>query len=190
MLGTGSVYHGAQGRAVSRAIGGWGFQIGDQGSGARIGRDLLEETLLAHDGIRNGSPLTDEHAGRLQRQPAGRWSSSPPPPSPATSAASRRMVFEHAARGDAVARWIVDRAVADVEASLGVLDLDASDAAVPARRAGAGFYAPRLSAAIGRCCGRRCSDALGGAVRMAARLFAPRGGGDELTSADQHLRRR
>ncbi len=30
-------------------VGGWGFTIGDHGSGARIGHALLQETLLAYD---------------------------------------------------------------------------------------------------------------------------------------------
>ena len=50
IIGTGSTFVLRQdGR--TRAIGGWGF-LGDHGGGARIGRDLLEETLLAYDGIR------------------------------------------------------------------------------------------------------------------------------------------
>ncbi|RUZ84640.1 BadF/BadG/BcrA/BcrD ATPase family protein, partial [Mesorhizobium sp. M7A.F.Ca.US.006.01.2.1] len=57
ILGTGTAYM-ARRQGKSRAIGGWGFQVGDQGSGARIGRDLLEQTLLAYDGVREGSPLT------------------------------------------------------------------------------------------------------------------------------------
>ncbi|MBW8908025.1 MAG: N-acetylglucosamine kinase, partial [Mesorhizobium sp.] len=46
ILGTGTAYM-ARRQGKSRAIGGWGFQVGDQGIGARIGRDLLEQTLLA-----------------------------------------------------------------------------------------------------------------------------------------------
>ena len=38
-------------------IGGWGFLLGDQGSGARIGRALYEAALLAHDGIVAATPL-------------------------------------------------------------------------------------------------------------------------------------
>jgi glucosamine kinase len=55
-LGTGSVFGVQRGRAI-RMIGGWGFLLGDQGSGARIGRALLETALLAHDGLSPPSPL-------------------------------------------------------------------------------------------------------------------------------------
>lgn len=55
-IGTGSVFGVQRGGAI-RMIGGWGFLLGDQGSGARIGRALLERALLAHDGLAPPSPL-------------------------------------------------------------------------------------------------------------------------------------
>ncbi|OQP83809.1 N-acetylglucosamine kinase [Rhizobium rhizosphaerae] len=57
ILGTGTVYLTRRAGAV-RTLGGWGFQLGDQGSGARLGHALLQESLLAFDGMRPGSPLT------------------------------------------------------------------------------------------------------------------------------------
>ncbi len=57
-IGTGSIF-ASQRDGVPRMIGGWGFRLGDQGSGARMGRDLLEQALLAHDGLRPRSPLLD-----------------------------------------------------------------------------------------------------------------------------------
>ena len=58
-LGTGSVF-GVQRGGVARILGGWGFLLGDQGSGARIGRALLEAALLAHDGLSETTPLLAE----------------------------------------------------------------------------------------------------------------------------------
>jgi glucosamine kinase len=55
-IGTGSVF-GVQRAGTIRMIGGWGFLLGDQGSGAQIGRALLERALLAHDGLAPASPL-------------------------------------------------------------------------------------------------------------------------------------
>jgi glucosamine kinase len=55
-LGTGSVF-GVQRAGAIRMIGGWGFVLGDQGSGARMGRELLEAALLAHDGLAASTPL-------------------------------------------------------------------------------------------------------------------------------------
>ncbi len=55
-LGTGSVF-GVQRGGAARVVGGWGFLLGDQGSGARIGRAVCEAALLAHDGIFDATPL-------------------------------------------------------------------------------------------------------------------------------------
>ncbi|CZT33648.1 BadF/BadG/BcrA/BcrD ATPase family protein [Rhizobium sp. 9140] len=57
-LGTGTVYSIRQQGTVSM-LGGHGFKVGDLGSGARLGQGLLQEALLAYDGIRHGSPLTE-----------------------------------------------------------------------------------------------------------------------------------
>lgn len=55
-IGTGSIY-GVQRRGRVRLAGGWGLILGDHGSGARIGRDLYEAALLAHDGFIPATPL-------------------------------------------------------------------------------------------------------------------------------------
>jgi glucosamine kinase len=39
--------------------GGWGFHIGDQMSGAILGRELVRRAVEAHDGLVTGSPLTE-----------------------------------------------------------------------------------------------------------------------------------
>ncbi len=79
-------------------------------------------------------------------------------------------VFEHAAGGDAVAAWIVGKAVADVEAALGVLGLGPGDALCLLGGL-APLYEPRLSARYRTLVRPPLDDALGGAVRMAVRLF-------------------
>lgn len=45
--------------------GGWGFQIGDQMSGAILGRELARYTVEAEDGLAEGSPLTKAVANAL-----------------------------------------------------------------------------------------------------------------------------
>ncbi len=171
ILGTGTAYM-ARKDGVSRAIGGWGFQVGDQGSGARIGRDLLEQTLLAHDGIRPASPLTDEMLAVFRNNPEDvvEFTTNA---KPGDFGGFAPKVFERAGKGDAVAQWIVDKAVADVEAALGALDLRPGD---PLCLLGglAALYAPRLSARYRSQLRQPLDDALGGAVSMAARLFRER----------------
>ena len=138
------------GAAARRSAAG-ASMVGDQGSGARIGRDLLEETLLAHDGIRPASPLTDAMLARLPQR-----------------SARRGRVHHHGQarrfrrlRADGVracrqgrcrrANGSSARAVGDVEASLDALDLRRQRSALPARRAGAALCAAAVARATGRC---------------------------------------
>lgn len=169
ILGTGTAYMARKG-GTSRAIGGWGFQVGDQGSGARIGRDLLEQTLLAHDGVRPGSPLTDSMMATFRNNPEDvvEFTTNA---KPGDFGGFAPKVFEHAGKGDAVANWIVDKAVGDVEASLDALDLS-HDAPLCLLGGLAPLYAPRLSQRYQALLKAPLDDALGGAVQMAARIFA------------------
>ena len=169
ILGTGTAYM-ARKDGKSRAIGGWGFQVGDQGSGARIGRDLLEQTLLAYDGVRAGSPLTQSMLAVFRNNPEDvvEFTTNA---KPGDFGGFAPKVFEHAEKGDSVANWILDRAIADVEASLGALEL-ADDAPLCLLGGLAPLYAPRLSARYRALLKPPLDDALGGAVQMAARLFA------------------
>ena len=174
ILGTGSAYmvrHGGR----SRAVGGWGFQVGDQGSGARIGRDLLEQTLLAYDGIRPASPLTAEMMAVFRDNPQDLVEFTTNA-KPGDFGGFAPKVFENADRGDAVADWIIDKAVADVEAALAVLDLRPGDPLCLLGGLGP-LYAPRLAQRYRDLLRTPLDDALGGAVRMAARLFGESAGG-------------
>ena len=168
ILGTGTAYM-VRKDGASRAIGGWGFQVGDQGSGARVGRDLLEQTLLAHDGIRAASPLTGEIMKVFRNDPQVLVEFTTTA-SPGDFGGFAPKVFEHAGRGDAVAQAIVAKAVADVEASLDALDLDGK---APLCLLGglAPIYAARLALRFQAMLKPPMQDALGGAVAMAARLY-------------------
>ena len=55
-LGTGSVFASQRGGAL-RTAGGWGFVLGDQGSGAALGRAALAQVLRAADGFGPQTPL-------------------------------------------------------------------------------------------------------------------------------------
>lgn len=173
-LGTGTVYLARQ-QGQLRPIGGWGFQVGDLGSGARIGRDLLQETLLVYDHIHAGSALTDIMLARFNGNPSDivEFTTTAKPADYGTFAP---MVFEHAAKGDAVGKRLVERAVADVEETLAVFDLS------PTQRLCllgglAGLYAPLLSQRYRAIMHAPLQDALGGAVMMAVQKFGKAGGG-------------
>lgn len=58
-IGTGSVFS-LQRQGVFRQIGGRGFMLGDEGSGAVLGRELLADALRADDGVISMTPLLAE----------------------------------------------------------------------------------------------------------------------------------
>ena len=59
VLGTGSVFASQRG-GVIRQIGGWGLILGDEGSGAKLGRSILSQALRAVDGFTPMTPLLAE----------------------------------------------------------------------------------------------------------------------------------
>jgi glucosamine kinase len=114
-LGTGSVF-GVQRGGVVRMIGGWGFQLGDQGSGARMGRALLEAALLAHDGLQDMAPILRsvlaEHGGPAAVVGFAQTAS------PADYARLAPRIVEAAASGDPAAAAILAAAEADVRRAI------------------------------------------------------------------------
>jgi glucosamine kinase len=63
-IGTGS-FVGIQKGASVRVLGGWGLAIGDQASGAWLGRELLKHVILVGDGIEKAAPLATRMLDRL-----------------------------------------------------------------------------------------------------------------------------
>lgn len=169
ILGTGTAFM-IRREGKTRTVGGWGFLIGDQGGGGRIGRDLLEQTMLAYDRIREASPLTEALLGVFRNDPRDIVEFTTTA-KPGDFGGFAPMVFDYAAKGDAVAEDILRRAVADIEKSLAVLDLRPGD---PLCLLGglAPLIEPRLSEKYRALTRPPLHDALGGAVAMAARIFA------------------
>ena len=50
-------------------VGGWGFHVADQASGAWLGRAALEHVLLCHDGLRDHSMLSRELFAQFKNDP-------------------------------------------------------------------------------------------------------------------------
>ncbi len=120
-LGTGSIF-ASQRDGVIRTIGGWGFRLGDQGSGARMGRDLLEAALLAHDGLRPRSALLDEVVVEVGGPEA--LVSFAHDASPADFARYAKRIVGDYLDGDEGARWVMDRAEADIVAAIDHLRIE------------------------------------------------------------------
>jgi glucosamine kinase len=106
--------------------GGWGFQIGDQMSGAILGRELVRYSVEAADGMVEGSPLTEAVIERLggtvdavmdwsfPKDPRGPLPATEGAPStllgraPAEFGALIPMFFDYFEKGDPVAQKLMD----------------------------------------------------------------------------------
>lgn len=95
-------------------IGGRGFLLGDDGSGARIGLEALRQALLAADGLREHTPLSRRLMANFANDPvaATRWSLTAKSNDYAAFAPS---VFRSADLGDAVALPIVKEAAKSID---------------------------------------------------------------------------
>ncbi|GHC80085.1 N-acetylglucosamine kinase [Limoniibacter endophyticus] len=119
IIGTGSVYlRRLAGRIDS--IGGWGFTLGDQSSGARLGRDCLEHTLLAHDGIIAAGNLSRSILEKFDYDPVAivSFARSAQPGDFARFAGD---LFRFAETADPLARLILNEAITYIESAVGAL---------------------------------------------------------------------
>lgn len=96
-------------------IGGRGFLIGDEGSGARIGCDAIRAAVLAHDGLGPRSELTATLMRRFADDPneAAHWAARAAPKDYGELAP---LVLASAGHGDSVANAIVAKAVRAIAA--------------------------------------------------------------------------
>lgn len=150
ICGTGSVCFGRDAGGVWVRAGGWGPVIGDEGSGYEIGRSVLNACARAQDGLIAPTALTEAVLRKtglsamtdlpvLVRSGLGR----------AEIAALARCAFEaHYDGGDAAARAIVEKALADlVEIAAAVAQR--IDAGAPVILAGGVFeHEPRFAGEV------------------------------------------
>ena len=113
VLGTGSVAYIRIGKSCI-TIGGYGFPISDEGSGAALGLSAMRHALRALDGRTRPTPLSaavtekfDHDTGR-----AIEWMDAA---TPGDYAAFAPLVMDYAERNDEIARSIVEDAVKHVE---------------------------------------------------------------------------
>jgi N-acetylglucosamine kinase-like BadF-type ATPase len=112
--GTGSVAYGVNPQGRSALAGGWGYLLGDEGSGYWLGREGLRALTLAQDGRGPGTVLQEslpEALGlALDRTALIRWLYADPTSRVGEIAALAPAVLAAADRGDGVAADIVGRA--------------------------------------------------------------------------------
>ena len=100
---------------VRHQCGGWGFHVGDQMSGAILGRELVRRSVEAADDLQQGSPLTERVietlGGSLDAVMA--WSFADR--RPADYGALIPMLMEHYEAGDPVAAELVELQLSYIE---------------------------------------------------------------------------
>lgn len=173
ILGTGTIYFLKTGSQVE-TVGGWGFVIGDLGSGARIGQAAMQESILAEDGIRNRTPLTDSLIGAFGEVSA--LVDFARNAAPADFARFAPSIFERADTGDATALRVIRQAAHHVDEALdrlfdlgGPLPLCLLGGLAPSyRRWVSERHRVRLR--------EPAADAVSGAVSLAIRHFVTRQG--------------
>lgn len=165
-IGTGSVFGVQRGREI-RISGGWGFQLGDHGSGAVMGRALCVAALLAHDGEAEATPVLARLLAAYGG-PAGivAWGSTA---APRDFAGLVPRILEAGDAGDPAATAILDRAEADVARAID--RLMAGGPLPVAFMGGLGpLFAGRLAARLGGLIRAPKGSGLDGALRLAREL--------------------
>lgn len=171
-LGTGSVYVLRRAGAI-RFVGGWGFAVGDLGSGARLGQALLQESLLAFDGICPRTLILDNILKEFGNDPGsivefGRAAS------PGDFGRYAPRLFDHAGNGDAAALRLIGGAVGQISAALDAClrHLGDDNGAICLLGGLAQAYHPYLSERHRSRLVSPKADALTGAVALAVQRFA------------------
>ncbi|MGB9142414.1 MAG: BadF/BadG/BcrA/BcrD ATPase family protein [Aestuariivirga sp.] len=164
IAGTGSIGFAVI-NGVRHMVGGWGFALGDHGSGAWLGHHAVRRAALAIDGLLQPTPLIEEVLSRVGRNrfDLSRWSERATPKDYAEMAP---LIFDCAAKGDVVGMTIVIEGAAAIS-TLG--------RALLARGAGklcllggvSKVYPPYLDADVKKALTVPGADALDGAIMMA-----------------------
>ena len=177
IIGTGSIGW-AERKGLHYRVGGWGWPISDEGSGAWIGYEALRRLLWAYDGRIDWSPLLRALFARFEQDPHAilQWTVNA---SPRDLGSLAPLIVEHAAQNDRVGRELMRMAAVHIDGlaerliSLGTQRLSVVGGL-------AEHVAPWLSPVTKshhRCAGRRCAGwraASGAADRRTPALSAAR----------------
>ncbi|WP_245884294.1 BadF/BadG/BcrA/BcrD ATPase family protein [Hartmannibacter diazotrophicus] len=169
ILGTGSQgVISAGGR--TQTVGGWGFALSDGGSGAVLGRAALRRALLGHERIASSSPFTAAILATFDNAPE-RMLAFALKAVPADWARFAPQVFEHAARGDPVARELLEGASGEVTGLIDrMIGLGAERIALMGGLAAS--YRPHLPSRLASWLVEPQGDALDGALALARASLA------------------
>ena len=125
-IGTGTIIAASRGGRMTH-VGGWGLQLSDQASGAWLGRGLLEQVLLCHDGLDAFSDLTRDTFAEFDNDPGAlvRFAVSARPSDYARYAPA---VVQAARAADAAGLDLMQRGAAYLTRALAVIGFTRGDA--------------------------------------------------------------
>jgi len=166
IAGTGSIGLALVG-GERHMVGGWGFQLGDHGSGAWVGHHAVRRAALALDGLLQPTQLIEEILARTgqNRLDLSRWSEQARPKDYAQFAP---IVFASAAKGDVQGMMIVIEGAAAIS-TLGRALLARGAKTICLLGGLAKVYPPYLDADVRRAMAEPQTDAVDGAIMMARR---------------------
>lgn len=166
IAGTGSIGFALVG-GQRHMVGGWGFQLGDHGSGAWVGHHAVRRAALALDGLLQPTRLITDVLARTggNRLDLSRWSEQARPKDYAQFAP---LVFECAAQGDVQGMMIVIEGASAIS-NLGRALLARGAKAICLLGGLARAYPPYLDADVKQALVDPAADAVDGAIMMARR---------------------
>jgi glucosamine kinase len=177
IVGTGTVYI-IRKRGQFQSIAGWGFQVSDLGSGARLGQMALQESLLAFDKIRPLTGLTQEVLAEFDNNPElivdfARLAK------PGDFGRYTPKVFTHATVGDEAALRILRTGATGIDEALDAVHAATGGSGKLCLLGGlAPLYPPYLAERHRSRLSEPRADALSGAVELALKAYrATRPGG-------------
>ncbi|MFZ5962841.1 BadF/BadG/BcrA/BcrD ATPase family protein [Thalassococcus sp. BH17M4-6] len=171
-VGTGSFVAVRRGESI-RYFGGWGLRVGDQASGAWLGRGALETCLLVHDGLAPGSDLIRDLMAHFDNDPV-QIVNFARTAQPRDHAGFARQIIDAAAAGDAHGLALMQAGAAYLADCFAQADLRDGDVITLSGGIGP-HYASYLGPDLGHRIAPPQGTALDGAVRLARDLAAQQG---------------
>jgi glucosamine kinase len=113
IIGTGSIGW-AERTGLHSRVGGWGWPVSDEGSGAWLGHEALRRVLWAYDGRLDWSPLLQSLFARFEHNPHAilDWTINA---SPRDLGSLAPLIVEHAAQNDRVGRELMQMAASHID---------------------------------------------------------------------------
>ena len=170
ILGTGTIYIARIGADV-RYVGGWGYHLGDLGSGGRLGQMALQESLLAYDGIAPQTAMTRAMLDDFTNEPRKMVAFSQAA-KPGDYGRYAPRVFEFAATGDEAALAILRQSASFIDQSLDRVSEITGGSRLCLLGGLSALYAPYLAARHRERLVQPAEDALSGSIALAKAAFS------------------